>query len=97
MALGLNYLPVSAGDARDAGSISGLGRSLGVEDGSPLQYSCLGSFIDRGAWPATVHVVLRELDVTERAHTHTRRHTHRHTHTALFRVIVWLTEYVFLK
>ena len=54
----VNYLPVSTGDASDAGSISGLGRSHGVGDGNPLQYSCLGSFTDRGAWGAAVHVVL---------------------------------------
>ena len=58
MSLVVNYLPVSAGDASDAGSISGLGRSRGVGDGNPLQYSCLGNFTDRGAWGATVHVVL---------------------------------------
>ena len=30
--------PVTAGDARGMGSIPGLGRSLGVENGNPLQY-----------------------------------------------------------
>ena len=34
-------LPANAGDARDAGSIAGLGRSPGEGNGSPLQYSCL--------------------------------------------------------
>ena len=34
-----------------------LGREdlLGEGNGSPLQYSCLESFMDRGAWQATVH------------------------------------------
>jgi len=49
--------PINAGDARDAGSISGLGRSLGVGSGNPLQYSCLENSVDRGAWQATVHEV----------------------------------------
>ena len=31
--------PASAGDPRNAGSIPGLGRSLGIENGNPLQYS----------------------------------------------------------
>ena len=44
----------SAGDPRNAGSIPGLGRSLGIENGNPLQYSCLESFMDRGAWQAIV-------------------------------------------
>ena len=39
--------------------IPGLGRSLGEEDGNPLQYSCLENSIDRGAWRATVHGVAK--------------------------------------
>ena len=38
----------------DLGSIPGLGRSPGEGNSHPLQYSCLGNPIDRGAWPATV-------------------------------------------
>ena len=34
-------LPANAGDTREAGSISGLGRSPAEENGNPLQYSCL--------------------------------------------------------
>ena len=33
----------------------GLGRSLGVGNGTPLQYSCLENPMDRAAWWATVH------------------------------------------
>ena len=33
----------------------GLGRSLGEENGYPLQYSCLENSMDRGAWWGTVH------------------------------------------
>ena len=36
-------------------SVPGLGRSPGEGNGSPLQYSCLGNPMDRGAWQATVH------------------------------------------
>ena len=43
----------------DAGSIPGLGRSPGEGNGNPLQYSCLGNPIDRGAWWATVHGVTK--------------------------------------
>jgi len=45
----------NAGDARDVSSIPGLGRSLGVGNGNPLQYSCLENSMDRGTWWATVH------------------------------------------
>ena len=43
----------------DVGSISGLGRSPGEGNGNPLQYSCLGNPMDRGAWWATVHGVTK--------------------------------------
>ena len=39
----------SAYNAGDPGSIPGSGRSPGEENGNPLQYSCLGNAIDRGA------------------------------------------------
>ena len=46
-------LPASAGDTGDVGLILGPGRSPGVENGNPLQYSCLENTMDRGAWRAT--------------------------------------------
>ena len=49
----------SAGDEREVGSIPGLGRSPGGGHGNPLQYSCLGNPMDRGAWRATVHRVAK--------------------------------------
>ena len=44
-------LPVNAGDARDAGSIPGSGRSPGVGNGNPLQYSYLENPINRREHP----------------------------------------------
>ena len=41
--------PANAGDTGDVGSIPGLGRSLGGRNSNPLQYSCLGNPMDRGA------------------------------------------------
>ena len=49
----------SACNAGDAGLIPGSGRSPRVEDGYPLQYSCLNNLMDRGAWWATVHGVAK--------------------------------------
>ena len=40
-------------------SICGLGRSLGRRHGNPLQYSCLGNLMDRRAWRATDHGVIK--------------------------------------
>ena len=56
--------PASAGDIRDAGSISGSERSPGEGNGNPLQYSCLENPIDREVWWATVHRIV-ESDMTE--------------------------------
>ena len=46
-------LPASAGDVRDMGSIPGSARSPGGGPVYPLQQSCLGNPMDRGAWQAT--------------------------------------------
>ena len=51
--------PANAGDPRDTGSISGSGRSPGVGNGSPLQYSCLKNSMDRGAWRAALHWIAK--------------------------------------
>ena len=51
----IKNLPANAGDTGVAGSIPGLRRSPGGGNGNPLQYSCLGNPVDRGAWWATVH------------------------------------------
>ena len=37
-------------NAGDPGSIPGLGKSPGEENGNPLHYSCLENPMDRGAW-----------------------------------------------
>ena len=44
----------STSQAEDVGSIPGLGRSPGVENGNSLQYSCLGNPMDREAQQVTV-------------------------------------------
>ena len=46
----------SACNVGDQGLIPGLGRSPGVGNGNPLQYSCLENPMDRGAWWAAVHL-----------------------------------------
>ena len=52
-------LPVNAGDVRDAGSIPGSGRSPGGGHGNPLRYSCLENPMDRGAWQAILHRLVK--------------------------------------
>ena len=51
--------PANAGDIIDMSSIPGWGRYPGEGNGNPLQYSCLENSMDRGAWWATVHGVVK--------------------------------------
>ena len=55
-------LPTSEGDVV---LIPESGRSPGEGNGNPVQYSCLGNPMDRGARQVTIHAVAKELDTTE--------------------------------
>ena len=50
--MGASIPPANAGDIRDAGLISELGRSPGGGNGNPLQYSWLENPMDGVAWRA---------------------------------------------
>ena len=56
---------------RDTSSILRSERSPGGGNGSPLQYSCLESPMDRGVWWAAVHVVAKSQMTEVTLHTHT--------------------------
>ena len=66
-------LPANAGDIRDMGSTPGLGRSPGEGHGNPLQYSCLGNPMERGAWWAIVHEVAQSWTRLMWLSTHAQR------------------------
>ena len=51
-------------NAGNLGLIPELERAPGEGNGNPLQYSCLGNPMERGAKWATVHGVAEELDTT---------------------------------
>ena len=57
----------------DLSLIPGSGRSPGEGNGNPLQYSCLGNPMDRGACWATVHGIAKSWTQltkhTQRKHT----------------------------
>ena len=55
----IKNLPANAGDAGAVGWMPGSGRSPGEGNSNPLQYSCLGNPMDRGAWWVTVHGVMK--------------------------------------
>ena len=57
-------------DTGDAGLIPESGRSPGEENGNPVQYSCLGNLMDRGAWWDIVHEVAKEADTTTKTTFH---------------------------
>ena len=67
-------LPANAGDTGGASLIPGLGRSPEGENGNLLQYSWLENSMDRGAWWATVHEVLKSWT---RLSVHTQCNTYR--------------------
>ena len=54
----------SSPSARHMSSILGLGRSPGEGNGNPLQYSCLGNSMDRGAWQNVDLGVAKKSDIT---------------------------------
>ena len=58
--LAIKNLPAKVGDL---GSMPGFRRSPGGRNGNPLQYSCLGNHMDRGAWWAAVHGVAKKHDL----------------------------------
>ena len=63
-------MSANAGDARNVGSIPGLGRSLRVGYGNPVQHSCLENLIFRGVWQAVVHGVTKSWTQTQRLSMH---------------------------
>ena len=64
---------IQLANAGGSGSIPGLGRSPGGQNGYSFQYSCWENFTDREAWQATVHGVanrLGKLDTIEHTCTY---------------------------
>ena len=78
-------LPSNSGDVRDVGLILALGRSPGGGHDNPLQHSCLGNLMDRGAWWATVHRLAKSWTWPKRLSTHTRPFAWR----AWVQMIMW--------
>ena len=80
---------VNAWDVRDAGPIPGSGRSPGRGHGNPLQYSCLETPKDRGAWQVTVYTGYR---VAKRQTQLKWLSMHAHNGTVFVQCLVPLTK-----
>ena len=61
----IKNLPAVQETIGDVGSVPGSGRFPREGHGNPLQYSCLGIPMDRGAWWATVHGITNKSDRTQ--------------------------------
>ena len=62
---GVKNLPANAGDTKDAGLVSGSGRSLGEGNGNPLQYSYMENSMGSIFWQATRLWTCKESDMSE--------------------------------
>ena len=72
-------LPANAGKLRESFD-PWVGKIPWKRNGNPLQYSCLGNPMDRGAWQATIHGVTKS---QTQLSAHTREHTNTPSSTAL--------------
>ena len=70
MVLTVKNPPAKSGDIRDASLIPGSRRSPGGGHRNPLQYCCLENPMDREAWQATVHGVVKSWTGLKRLSTH---------------------------
>ena len=92
--------PANARDTRNAGLIPGWWRSPGERNGNPLQYSCLGNPMDRGAWQVIVHRVtknwiwLHDWEHTEHIHRYTHIHTYIYSFSFFFSVSVFILLFI---
>ena len=78
----------NAGDLRNTGFVPGSGRPPGGRHGSPLQDSCLGNPVDRGARQAANRGAATE--ATQHAHSPSSHLTSEHVALLiLFTVIKW--------
>ena len=62
--------PANAGEMRDTGLITELGRSPREGNDNPLQYSCLENSMKREAWQATIHSVAKNQTQLKQLNTH---------------------------
>ena len=74
----------NAGYTRDVSLILGSGRSLGVGNGNPLQYSCPKNSMERGAWCSTVYRVTKSLIKLKQLYIYIHTHTHIYMHMCIY-------------
>ena len=79
-------------NAEDMGLIPGLGRSPGEGNGYPVQYSCLGNPMDRGAWRAIVHGVAEESELNMILQLKQKQH-----HRSIYLYVYNLDSYIYAE
>ena len=89
MALVVKNLPANAG-GMSRGFDPWVRKIPWRRHGNPLQYSCLGDSMDRGAWWATVHRVTKGQTRLKRLH----KHTHTHSKYCLKRIFCGSLEFL---
>ena len=67
--------PAHAGDTKDLGSVSWLGRSPRREHCNPTQFSCLENLMDTGAWKAMVQRIAKSWTRLKQRSTHAQLST----------------------
>ena len=82
-------LPASARDSGHMGMIPGLGRSPGVGNGNPLQYSFLQN--PRTEEPGEVLSMGQKMVRHDWAHTHRHTHKHKQTKESYFLLLAFYT------
>ena len=79
-------------NAEDMGLIPGLGGSPGEGNGYPVQYSCLGNPMDRGAWRAIVHGVAEESELNMILQLKQKQH-----HRSIYLYVYNLYSYIYAE
>ena len=89
--------PASEGDTADSGSIPGSGRSPGVGNGNPLQYSCLENSMENSWWVECMGVTKSWTQLSTHTHAHIFRNWNSGHHNVRVKYWVCLSRFIHLQ
>ena len=90
MALVVKKTPTNTGDITDVRSILWWGRSPGEGHSNPLQSSCLENPMDRGAWQALVHQVVKSCTWLKGSSMHTCIYIHTYIYIYIYVCTIYM-------